>query len=242
MPSVKSITSAFCFCLLTTFCAVSANAETTYTYTGPQFEEFGAAGCPPTCNITGFFRLATPLPANATVGLPFDTPFAFSAGPFTFTNTVGPFAVSTNAAGVIDSWDIAAGETLDDGDIAIISTRSDERDILEFATPNPPNGFKGFFGADTFSRTGFWTVSTSTGVPESASGTLLICGLVGLAGLALKKSLESILNGGRAARLPSFLSPPGNTPFSVMPNSSLPVRYREPTIEREPCRDSSRTF
>jgi hypothetical protein len=93
MPNLKSTTSAFCFCLLMTFCAVSAKADTTYTYTGPQFTEFGAAVCPPTCNITGSFTLATPLPANVTVAI--DT-FAFITGPYTFTNlSNGPIGVST---------------------------------------------------------------------------------------------------------------------------------------------------
>jgi PEP-CTERM motif len=35
---------------------------------------------------------------------------------------------------------------------------------------------------------GTWAVSSGTSVPEPASGTLLIAGLVGLAGLALKKT------------------------------------------------------
>ena len=42
MPSLKGITSAFCFCLLFTLCAVSAKADTTYTYMGPQFNDFRA--------------------------------------------------------------------------------------------------------------------------------------------------------------------------------------------------------
>jgi hypothetical protein len=50
MPSLKSFTSAFCFCLLMTFCAASAKADTTYTYTGAQYAE-GAIACPPECNF-----------------------------------------------------------------------------------------------------------------------------------------------------------------------------------------------
>ena len=123
MLSPKSITtSAFCFCLLMTFCAVSAKADTMYTYTGPQFTEFGEANCPPECNITGSFTLATPLPANEVgAAITAKTPFAFSSGPFTGT-AFGPFLISTNAAGAIDGWAIAVGEALDDGDIAVIFT------------------------------------------------------------------------------------------------------------------------
>jgi hypothetical protein len=192
MPSLKSITSAFCFCLLMTFCAVSAKADTTYTYTGPQFNEFGAAVCPPTCNFSGSFTLATPLPPNA-VGVGINT-FAFSTGPYTFTSlTNGPFGVSTNAAGVIDSWGIDMVEMLGGGEVAEIFSGPGE-DQLDFGAPDGlGDGFlKFFFGADNqggATTPGFWTASTSTGVPEPASGALLIAGLVGLAGLALKKSL-----------------------------------------------------
>jgi hypothetical protein len=59
MPSLKSFTSAFCFCLLMTFCAVSAKVDTTYTYTGAQYAE-GAIACPPECNFTGSFTLQRP--------------------------------------------------------------------------------------------------------------------------------------------------------------------------------------
>jgi hypothetical protein len=187
--SLKSIISAFCFCLLMTFCAVSAKADTTYTYTGAQFAE-GAFDCPQLCNFTGSFTLATPLPPNA-VGVAINT-FTFSAGPYTFTSVSnGPFGVSTNAAGVIDSWGIDMVDMLDAGGDIVEFFGGPGGDQLVLGTPNPPNGLKFFGAADSFGVTpgGFWTASTSTGVPEPTSGTLLIAGLVGLAGLALKKTL-----------------------------------------------------
>lgn len=190
MPSLKSVTSALCFCLLMTLCAGSAKADTTYTYTGPQFTEFGEAVCPPTCNVTASFTLATPLPPNADVAI--DT-FSVSVGPLTFTNlSNGPIGVSTNASGVIDGWGMDLFDTLGDGEIAEIFSSSNLVDQLLFGGPDGlgDGGFKFFLGADTFGTTdvGFWTASTSTGVPEPASGALLIAGLVGLA-VALKKSL-----------------------------------------------------
>ena len=188
MPSLKSITSAICFCFLLTLCVVSAKADTTYTYTGAPFFEFGAAVCPPTCNITGSFTLATPIPANTSATI---TTFAFSTGPFTFTSlTNGPFGVSTNAAGVIDSWSIDMIENLGGGVAEISSGAPTFNDELEFGADDGlgDGGLKFFFGADA-GGIGFWTSSTSTGVPEPTSGTLLIAGLVGLVGLALKKAL-----------------------------------------------------
>ena len=184
-PILRGMTSAFCFYLLMTLCAVSAKADTTYTYTGPQFTEFGAASCPPTCNITGSFTLPTPIPANANATI---STFAFSAAPYTFTSlTNGPFGVSTNAAGVIDNWDIDMIDMLGNGEIAeILSGAPKEEDLLEFGAPNPPNGLKFFMGADSFGI-GVWTSSTSTGVPEPASGTLLIAGVIALTVAFLKK-------------------------------------------------------
>ena len=178
MPSQKRVISAFCFCLLLSLCAVSAKADTTYTYTGAPFFEFGAAVCPPTCNITGSFTLPTPLPANASATI---KTFAFSAGPYIFTSlTNGPFGVSTNAAGVIDSWSIDMVEDLGGGVAEISSGAPTFDDELEFGADDGlgDGGLKFFFGADA-GGIGFWTRSRSTGVPEPASGTLLMAGLVG---------------------------------------------------------------
>ena len=190
MPSLKSIMSAFCLCLLMMFCAVSAKADTTYTYMGRDFVE-GAFDCPELCNFTGSFTLANPLPPNA-VGVPIST-FAFSAGPYTFTNLFnGPFAVSTNSAGVIDDWliDYFVDPTDTAGDIALFFG-SPGGDQIQLGFPNPPNGIKFCCGADSFGVIpgGVWTASTSTGVPEPGSALLLGVALIGAAALALKKAL-----------------------------------------------------
>ena len=187
MPSLKSITYAFCFCLLMTLCAISAKADTTYTYTGAPYIE-GAIACPPECNFTGSFTLSTPLPPNANVAI---STFAFNSGPTMFTSlTNGPFEVSTNAAEAIDNWGINMVAQIGNGEIAeIFSGPGGDQRVFGAPDGLPDNGFKFFGAADTFAS-GVWTVSTTgTNVQEPASGMLLIAGLAGLAGLALKKAL-----------------------------------------------------
>ena len=188
MLKSKRIISHGLLCLLITACmTVCAKADTTYTYTGPAFNFFYGAVCPPNCNITGSFTLATPLAINDNmVELPTGTPFSFSSGPYTATqaNVTSPSAsvqISTNAAGMIDLWDIDLFDFSDEFDIftadqGMAGASYDQFGKLE---PNPPFGYKSAGGADdtggiiTF---GTWTVST-TGVPEPAALTLLGAGL-----------------------------------------------------------------
>jgi hypothetical protein len=67
MPSLKSLTSAFCFCLLMTLCAVSAKADTTYTYTGNPFTAAMCFSFLPVClgsSMDGSVTLVSPLGDN----------------------------------------------------------------------------------------------------------------------------------------------------------------------------------
>ena len=151
MLKSKRIISHGLLCLLITACmTVSAKADTTYTYTGPAFNFFYGAVCPPNCNITGSFTLATPLAINDNmVELPTGTPFSFSSGPYTATqaNVTSPSAsvqISTNAAGMIDLWDIDLFDFSDEFDIftadqGMAGASYDQFGKLE---PNPPFGYK----------------------------------------------------------------------------------------------------
>jgi hypothetical protein len=95
------------------------------------------------------------------------------------------FEVSTNVSGDVDLWNI--------------DIRGSELQFSSFSSPTliggglsgdaisppVPSGF-----LDNSGEPGTWTVSTTgTSAPEPASGTLLIAGIVGLAGLAVKKSI-----------------------------------------------------
>src|SRR5260370_17121467 len=55
--------------------AAAGKADTTYTYTGNPFNQFGgSATCPPECNFSGFFTVTAPL-VNFSGGL---VPLTFS--------------------------------------------------------------------------------------------------------------------------------------------------------------------
>ena len=177
------------FCLFFAFALTpAAQADTTYTYTGPQFNFFFGAVCPPNCNISGSFTVATPLAANLNnFTLPNDTPFSFSSGPdVADLANAGPggITVSTNALGAIDLWSIDLFNFIDGFYLFSDEGGADYDQFAKFE-PNPPNGVKVDGGADdtlTFPfPVGVWTESTSpNSTPEPATVSLLIAGVVGL--------------------------------------------------------------
>lgn len=163
----------------------TAQADTTYTYTGPQFNYFFGAACPPNCNIDGSFTVPTPLAANLNnFTLPSGTPVSFSSGPDVADQTnvaPGGITVSTNAVGAIDLWSIDLFHDIDG-----FYLYSDEGGADRFAKfePNPPNGVKVTGGADdtlTFPfPVGAWSESTTpNSAPKPATVSLLIAGIVG---------------------------------------------------------------
>jgi hypothetical protein len=173
----------------------TAQADTTYTYTGPQFNFFFGAVCPPNCNIGGSFTVPTPLAANLNnFTLLNDTPFSFSSGPdVADLGNVGPggITVSTNAVGAIDLWSIDLFNYIDGFYLFSDEGGADYDQFAKFA-PNPPDGVKVTGGADdtlTFPfPVGVWTESTTpNSAPEPATVSLLIAGVVGLLVFATPK-------------------------------------------------------
>ena len=184
------------FCLFFAFALIpAAQADTTYTYTGPQFNFFFGAVCPPNCNIGGSFIVPTPLAANLNnFTLPDATPFSFSSGPdVADLATVGPggITVSTTARGAIDLWSIDLFNFID-GFYLFSDQGGAGFDQFAKIEPNPPFGVKVTGGADdTLSLpfpVGVWTESTTPSpTPEPATVSLLIAGVVGLLVFALPK-------------------------------------------------------
>lgn len=100
------------FTLFSPINTAAGSGTTTYDYLGVPFNQFVGTGCPPSCQLTGSFTVAQPLPPNLSQdvgGSGAFTPlsFTFTDGVTTFTqfnSTVSGFAVHTDANGNIIEW------------------------------------------------------------------------------------------------------------------------------------------
>jgi hypothetical protein len=90
-------------------CAPGSRADSTYTYTGNAFNQFGGTfACPTDCAVAGSFTVLNPLAPNSSG---FFTPlgFSFEDGNFTFTplnTTSSAFGVVTDSMGNIVQWNL----------------------------------------------------------------------------------------------------------------------------------------
>jgi len=136
------------------------NPQTTYSYTGHAYNQFGGTfACPPVCGITGSFTVAAPLSPNQTFFSFTPLSFSFTDGLTTFTPlsvTGSVFQVVTNSFGQIIGWNM---DWLTPGDEMFSST-------------NPPGcvgcrvvdgSFMPLGFAEIDNTPGNWSVSTSKG-------------------------------------------------------------------------------
>ena len=235
MPSLKCVVSAVLFCTAIVFFATSANADTTYTYTGNRLTNFIEESCPvqsdprvcppvnycpPICSMDAAITFSTPLGDNLknvfvmpknfkffVPGFPEATQTPANSLPLEgpLGNFPGAFNFSTNASGQIVNWNIfVQGEfegffNYDTENMSASCPKNhaprhfyrfaDRRAKCALFADDNVFGYAGEGLSSNMDDPGKWTVSTTgTNVPEPASGTLLIAGLVGLAGLALKKA------------------------------------------------------
>jgi hypothetical protein len=171
--------------------AKPAHSGVIYTYTGNQFNDFRNGGsCPPTCNVTGSFVVAQPLPANLPETIITPLSFSITAGSTTLTDgepadTV--LWVTTDASSMISTWSWqVVGPAANPS--ARILTQNVPRavfDSVRFGNQPPP--LVGPIAALIQDDAGTWSVQT----PEPG-GCLLIGGGM-LAILSLRR---------RNARLP----------------------------------------
>lgn len=186
---VKTLVRVFGLILAVALFAPSSKADTVYSYVGNPFNLFGPTGaCPPHCGVTGSFTVSTPLLPSSSY---FITPlsFSFTDGSVTFTQdnvTSSAFGFVTNAQGLIKEWNL----NWYNATMAMFSGTGPSPIICPVGCSNTdviitlPTDFI----AGEQNDPGTWT-STTTGVPEPPSLSLLCIGLLGLVGLSLKRAV-----------------------------------------------------
>jgi hypothetical protein len=173
--------------LLLTVLLPNARADSVYTYTGNPFTT--TTGCPPLCEVTGSFDVATPLAPNLNLATVNPVSFDLSAGTISLTSGSDSLIVSTNSSGniILWSWQVIGPAN---GEQARILTQSSVTagftfDDVRFGTNPAP--FVGPIVGEVFNSPGSWASGTvGTAMPEPSSLSLLAAGLIGLMGLVVK--------------------------------------------------------
>jgi PEP-CTERM motif len=202
MPRLKCVISAVLFCTAIVFFATSANADATYTYRGNPFAVIQCILPLTNCvgsSIDGSFTLASRLGDNLNNAFVNPRSYSFAGdGVIDSSLNVAPgnppiFEFSTDAWGQIDGWSVLLagvqrGSPLGELDVEFESFSNPSGILCPCFPSGSEDGVFESIGGLSYNLgpPGTWTVS---GVPEPASRTLLIAGLAGLAGLALKKAL-----------------------------------------------------
>ena len=182
-----------CAAALSAIGAVSAHADTIYTYTGTDFTT--ATGTYTTSDsVSGMIDLAAPLGDNAPLGLVTPVSFSFSDGVQTITKTSANFYaidLGTNATGVPNAWAIVLSGTSVN---RIVSDFSCTPSCSTYGSPVLSFTDLGYISQSpndyglTTSTEGVWTVTTS-GTPLPAALPLFAGGLgaMGLLGWRRKR-------------------------------------------------------
>jgi hypothetical protein len=191
--------------------AQSARADTIYTYTGNPFASINNPGfrcSTPSCGLTGFFTLPSPLGADFGPSTISPTNYSFADGVFLLGTVIAPslnptnstivkFLVETNASGdIATAWDIelVANPTPNAGitTIAGLVPLSLDRDSSQVC--GGPIFCTGYFAVVT-DNPGTWAVTTTasaSGPPPTPEPTTLQLpgpGLLGIVGAARRKWL-----------------------------------------------------
>lgn len=171
--------------------AASAQADAIYTYTGTSFNVFsGADTCPPVCNISGSFTLASPLAANLPFGAITPTAFSFTDGSITLTTLtgVGRFEVATDSGGNVSFWEIAlgGGQIGNPGVCFSLDTVRDPVGAPQDNSLSASCSSGALIGvALVNANPGRWS---SASVPEPGTLVLVGIGLLGIMGMFLRRN------------------------------------------------------
>jgi hypothetical protein len=171
--------------------AAGARADTIYTYTGNPFTVFsGLDVCPPVCNISGSFNLASPLATNLPFGAITPTAFSFTDGSITLTGGGSRFEVATDSGGDISFWEIALGGQVGPDVCTSLDSVRDPTGTPQDNSISASCSSVAFTGSALVNANpGSWSSST---VPEPGTFILVGIGLLGIAGTVLRRNRHGL--------------------------------------------------